>query len=121
MKVTYITELSLSPVGYGDEWRLNADFYVQVDDESGDALLTLTVPAGFQTDLASVPRLPGMFLLFEGKARRAAILHDWLYSHHYPRDWADLVFREAMRGEVPGWGRWTMWAAVRAGGWAYYP
>lgn len=121
MKVDYITEPSLSPVGYGDEWKLNADFAVRIDSESGDAPVSFTIPAGFSTDLASVPRLPGAFLLFGGKARRAAILHDWLYSNQYPRDLADLVFREAMRGEVPNWGRWAMWAAVRVGGAAYYP
>lgn len=120
MKVTYLTEPSLSPVGYESEWKLTADWVVHLDDEDGTQEI-FTIPAGFTTDLASVPRLPGMFWLFGGKARRAAILHDFLYSTHYPRRRADLVFRMAMEGEVPTWARWIMWAAVRVGGGAYYP
>lgn len=120
MKVTYYGEPKLSPVGSGSEWVVLEDFYVGVDSESGDAPITYRVPAGFTTDLASVPRLPGMFLLFGGKARRAAILHDYLYHQRYPREAADLAFREAMRGEVPDWAGWIMWKAVRIGGESYY-
>lgn len=121
MKVTYYAEPVVSPVGDGDEWVLAEDFSVMMDSESGDAPLVLTVPKGFTTDLASVPRIPIAFWAFEGKARRAAILHDWLYANKWPRDWSDLMFREAMKGEAPGPVRWIMWAAVRVGGGAYYP
>lgn len=120
MKVTYITEPSLSPVGFESEWRLNADWVVHLDDEDGKQEI-FAIPAGFTTDLASVPRLPVAFLLFGAEARRAAILHDWLYQHHYPRAMADNIFYAAMEGEVSGWKRWIMWAAVRVGGGAYYP
>ena len=118
MKVTFINEPSLAPVGIGDEWVLLEDFHVQID--SGDDLLTISVPKGFSTDLASVPRLPGTYLLFAGKARRSAILHDWLYSMRYPRAWADGVFRAAMANEVGAVSRTLMWLGVRLGGGAYY-
>jgi hypothetical protein len=43
---------------------------------------TLTVPAGFQTDLASVPRdLPIAFALFGATSDEAACLHDYLYAN----------------------------------------
>jgi len=76
---------------------------------------TFTVPAGFQTDLASVPRLPVVFLLTGNAARQAAVVHDWLYSsHEVDRATADAVLREASQCiGVPGWRRWLMWAGVR--------
>lgn len=121
MKVTYYADPVIAPVGRGREWMLMSEFTVSIDSESGDAPAVFNIPAGFTTDLASVPRLPVAFLLFGAEARRAAILHDWLYQHHYPRALADDIFYAAMEGEVSGWKRWIMWAAVRVGGGAYYP
>jgi hypothetical protein len=79
----------------------------------------LVVPAGFITDYASVPRIPLAFLLFGGKAKRAAIVHDWLYSTRlYSREVCDAVFKEAMEATEQGWfARNMMWAGVRVGGW----
>ena len=59
---------------------------------------TVKVPAGFTCDLASVPRwLPHAYATFGGRARKAAVVHDWLYRvHAVPKVDADLVFREAM-------------------------
>jgi hypothetical protein len=76
------------------------------------------VPAGFTTDLASVPRLPFAYWLFGGKANRPAVVHDHLYQgRQVSRETADAVFFEAM-GVEGLWGRkWPMWAAVRTFGW----
>lgn len=80
---------------------------------------TFTVPVGFVTDFASVPRVPLAFLLAGGRAHAPAVVHDWLYTVHagLTRAQADAVFREACaaRGE-PGWRAWAMWAGVRVGG-----
>jgi hypothetical protein len=96
------------------KWILTADLVYQSDV----AKRTFTVPAGFQTDLASVPRLPLVFLLAGDCAREAAVVHDYLYSTHLvPRDVADAVLREASEVTgVPAWRRWLMWAGVRVGG-----
>jgi hypothetical protein len=77
-----------------------------------------TVPAGFQTDLASVPRLPLVFLLAGDCAREAAVVHDYLYStHQVDRATADAVLREASAVTgVPWWRRQLMYAGVRMGG-----
>ena len=120
MKVTYYSEPELSPTGNGDEWVLLRDFYASIDSESGDAPVTFRIPAGSTTDLASVPRLPLAYSLFGGRGRRAAILHDYLYEHRYPREYADLAFREALRGEVPAWAGALMYGAVRVFGGRYY-
>ncbi len=56
----------------------------------------VTVPRGFISDLASIPRLPIIYLLLNGIADQAGVIHDWLYSTGLvPRDKADAVLREA--------------------------
>jgi hypothetical protein len=83
----------------------------------------IVAPAGFVTDYASVPRLVGMYLLFGGKGKRAAVIHDWLYSgglvdgRTLTRQEADAVFREAL--EASGYSAFTvscMYSGVRVGG-----
>jgi hypothetical protein len=39
------------------------------------------VPAGFKSNLASVPRLPVVFWLVGRRGDAAAVLHDWLYEN----------------------------------------
>ena len=73
------------------------------------------VPAGFRSDLASIPQLLQAVV---GKWERhapAAVLHDWLYlTHEVDRRTADDVFAEAMRSlGVPAWKRRSMWTVVR--------
>lgn len=80
-----------------------------------------TVPAGFVTDLASVPRLPFIYLLFADRATKAAIVHDWLYSIAHPREKADKVFHDLMkRREVSWFIRIPMYVGVRLFGWHAY-
>jgi hypothetical protein len=78
----------------------------------------VTVPAGFITDFASVPRLPVAFLLAGNCGHAAAVLHDWAYTSHFiTRSRADAMFREALiAGGEPAWRAWFMWAGVRIGG-----
>jgi hypothetical protein len=82
----------------------------------------VTVPEGFITDLASVPRLPLAYLLFGGVSNEAAVIHDFLYSGgKVTRKQADDVFCEAMKAEgVAGWRRGPMWLGVRLFGWLHY-
>lgn len=96
------------------QWILAAPLIYQSDI----ARQTITVPAGFRTDLASVPRVPVAFLLAGDCAREAAVVHDYLYSTHLvDRATADAVLREAAAVTgVPAWRRWLMWAGVRLGG-----
>lgn len=80
----------------------------------------ITVPVGFETDFASVPRLPLVYLLAGNTAHEAAVLHDYLYRHPphgLDRRTVDDVFYEAMTvtGE-PRWRRVLMWLAVRTFG-----
>lgn len=120
MKVTFLNEPHLAIVGNGDTWRLTEPFEVEIEEDDG-RIERIIVPAGMDTDLASVPRLPGAYLLFANRGRRSAILHDYLYAAHRPRAWADAVFREAMRNEGVGFfSRFFMWLGVRIGGGSHY-
>lgn len=82
------------------------------------AARTFTVPAGFVTDFASVPRIPVAFLLCGDVGHPAAVVHDWLYTcQSVPRELADAVLREAATlVGVPAWRAQLMYAGVRAGG-----
>jgi len=83
---------------------------------------TFIVPAGFVTDLASVPRIPLVYDLFGATSNEAAVVHDYLYStRHVPRDVADAVLKEASQATgVPSWRRWPMWLGVRMFGGSHY-
>ncbi|MBF6071205.1 DUF1353 domain-containing protein [Nocardia farcinica] len=76
-----------------------------------------TVPAGFRTDFASVPRALVWLIPRYGAYTRAAILHDYLRAGAVVRAAdADGIFRRSLREfgvSVPR--RWMMWAAVRVG------
>jgi hypothetical protein len=86
---------------------------------------TITVPAGYVTDFASVPKLFWTFGIDPfGKPARAALIHDFLYSYAgscktppYTKKEADRIFYDAMGVlGVNGFKRWIMWKAVQAGG-----
>lgn len=109
----FLTELDTTLVDDTPRWKLLADFVYQ-----SDLAGKITVPRGFVTDLASVPRIPLVYELFGGKANEAAVVHDWLYTcHATDRKTADAVLQEAAKvAGVSGWRAWFMWAGVRLGG-----
>ncbi len=74
-----------------------------------------TVPQGFVSDFASVPRFLWPVLPPHGRVKRAAVLHDWLYCQpEIDRPYADLLFLEAMKADsVPWLQRWAMYLGVR--------
>jgi hypothetical protein len=73
------------------------------------------VPAGFETDFASIPKLFWSILPPNGKYTGAAVIHDFLYHHHrYTRKRSDQIFREAMKVLGVNWlTRGIMYQAVR--------
>lgn len=79
-------------------WKLIAPLEYQADDGT-----VYSVPIGFITDLASVPRIPLLFDIFGDRADLATTLHDWLYSidpvtGRHPvadRETADKLLKEA--------------------------
>lgn len=62
----------------------------------------ITVPVGFKTDLASIPRLLRNIPNLDpcGLSRRAAVLHDYLYTlKTVSKDQADSLLYQALRAE----------------------
>ena len=124
-----------TPAGITEEredrplWRLTSAMVY--GDGAGQ---TITVPAGFITDLASIPQFAWSFGFGPaGRWSRAAVVHDFLYATGgsglwkgakwisrpapYSRPEADAIFDRAMAVlGVPTWRRAIMWAAVRVGG-----
>lgn len=95
------------------QWLLTAPLHYQgrVDH--------YTVPSGFLTDFATVPKRLQGIVQATGRWTKAAVLHDWLCTEGIrcglitSRD-ADGIFRRVMREEGVGFAtRWCMWAAVR--------
>lgn len=93
----------VEPLGYRGRWQ------------------EFVVPAGFRTDLATVPRVVVWLIARTGRYTRAAVLHDWLVTEGIrsaavtSRE-ADGLFRRVMRElGVPVLRRWLMWTGVRWG------
>ncbi len=113
-----------------DVYLTGAPFVVRWFSAKG-AAQDITVPAGFITDLTSVP---GPLRLFAGRVGpwlEAAVLHDYLYSawQDFPqqghteidRRFADDMMRFGMvASDVPRWQRWGIYWAVRLFGAASY-
>jgi hypothetical protein len=99
-----------------DNFVLLDDFIVKYYDHY------ITVPKGFDTDFASVPRVPIFYALFGGKAKKSAVLHDYLYvTKPFSREECDKAFLCAMETEGLGWfTRHAMYRGVRLGGGAYW-
>lgn len=80
---------------------------------------TYTVPVGFQTNLASIPWFLRWRFNVNGRHRRAAALHDYLYSIEFAtRETCDAIFLDAMvDGGAGRYNSWVMHKGVRLGGW----
>lgn len=81
------------------------------------SLGTICVPAGTETDGASIPRAFWNILEPFGEYFGAAVIHDFLYSpvnHEFDRWEADIIFKEAMfNAGVPWQKREIIYHAVR--------
>jgi hypothetical protein len=99
----------------GKNWKLVRQF-----SHTGSKGTKFVIPEGFETDLASVPKLLWWLIPpFDDRFLIAALVHDFLYRVEVPagkisRSDADGVFRRLMRLHgVPRLQRSLMWAAVR--------
>lgn len=100
-------------------WRTTAPLHVKITDDGDAEQRLFTVPAGYDTDFASVPRITAWLIPRTGDYSPAAVAHDYLITGPL-REGAidsrsvDRAFREIMRSlGVPGPRRWLMWAGVR--------
>jgi len=74
---------------------------------ASDLIDQVLVPEGFETDFASVPRIPLIYSMWGDRAHREAVLHDYLFrSDSLPEtsfDVANEVFLEAMAACDKSW------------------
>ena len=101
--VQIINRPIIEPVPGNESWKLVHDFYVQV------AGLPFTVPAGFITDGASIPRFLWRICGHPMSTKRlpVAIFHDYLYAGVLPfsREDADQIYRDGLIKPL-GFPRW---------------
>jgi hypothetical protein len=83
-----------------------------------------TIPKGFKTDLASIPRFAWPIMSpAHSSLIRPAIVHDWFYRAYceFDRKSTDLVFYHMLRNDGVGFIRARfMYYAVRMWGWRFY-
>lgn len=120
---------ALRGLGNQGHWILAEDMAWRI----GDTDLSITVPRGFVTDLASTPQFVwSLGLAPQGQYGRAAIVHDYLYwFQDCSREQSDRLMLKAMQessvdaaviarihAAVAGFGAtaWTANATERAGG-----
>ena len=81
----------------GRRWKLVFPFTYHVGSKRSNKVIK--VPAGFDTDFASIPKFL-WFLPAWAKFSKAAVIHDYIYQNHGKLDMsrrqADDIFLEAM-------------------------
>lgn len=124
MNTNFPDEMQFRDGGYrcGTRWLILTHYFRVVT-----SLGVCTIPTGFHTDGASIPRVFWPIIGPHGRYFPAAILHDYLYSkasdHHFEtsRKQADDLFLEAMHNlDVPWPQRNPIHLAVRLFGWRSY-
>lgn len=96
--------------------RLLKDFVISIKGK------LIVIPEGFETDFASVPRIPLFYTLVGGRGKKAAVVHDYLYaSNFFNRKLCDDIFYDALRETGMGWfSANIMYTGVRLGGSSAY-
>ena len=111
---SFTEPLSICPVPGNGKWATTRDLTYEIGNKGSG--LAITVPAGFETDLASVPRLLWpIFAPHDPRYAAAAVIHDYLYRWKgFDRVVADAILYEGMRLlGVPLWKSLLMYVSVR--------
>lgn len=111
---SFLTELETSLLNDDTIWELDSPLIY-----NSPLVGRIQVPMGFQTDFASVPRVPIAFELYGDKAHREGVIHDYLFrKDSFPPVsfmQANRVFLEAMACRGKSWYvRYPMYSAVCA-------
>jgi hypothetical protein len=132
MNLGFQSKLSATEIGEKSGrsvWRLNESLVFRLN-----SVICIEAPKGFETDLASVPRLPLIYDAWGDRAHREAVIHDymyrkdahkWIWDKDYPvahegtisKEDADWYFRQAMILNGVSWFVYhPMYLAVRTAG-----
>lgn len=117
-KNSFLTPLIVEVMPSGKKFKLFCQFtYIW------QMRMKLSVPKGFETDFASIPKIFRIFIPKLGRYNKAAVIHDAIYQdviagYPFTRKEADMVFLGAMKDlGVKPWKRNLMYRAVRLFGW----
>jgi len=79
----------------------------------------ITVPIGYITNFASVPRIFWAIISPIDNHAKAAVIHDYLYdTGYYTRKRSDEIFLEALNVlDVKPWKKYCLFYGVRLGSW----
>lgn len=121
--VDIIDRLSATNIGLFENrtiWQLDKHLRFLINKK-----YLLIIQPGFQTDLASVPRVPIIYSLWGDRSHREAVLHDYLYRINpilvLSKKQSDLVFKLAMISQKqPYWIYQPMYLGVKFGGGSSY-
>ena len=122
LRISFRNKLQLQPANNGHKFEIINPFIIYIGNK--DLHIDLTIPAGFWTDFASIPKMFQNILSPLDSHLRAAVLHDYLYykqvidNKPIARAYADKCFLDAMKtcgtGKIK---REMMYYAVRSFGW----
>lgn len=103
------------------KFELTQPLDVRWFNDDGKLIVRFTVPAGFFTDLASIPRWATPIVPKLGHHLRSAVVHDWLYEYGesigLTRIQCDDLFFDGMTLDgVSTTRRYIMYQAIRIGG-----
>lgn len=120
----FVGSLQLEEISESDEFKL----LKEIDYLSNAASILVRVPVGFRTDLASIPPFLRPFFNRNGKSKKAAVVHDFLYSldvdainRGLSRETCDALFYEALiECGVSEFAALMYFCGVRALGFAYF-
>ena len=116
----FTSKLHVNPID-DKYWELLEGFEYHVGYLGSGEIIT--VPPGFITDFASIPRVFWPIIAPNGKHGKAAVIHDYCYATAcYRKLRSDRIFLEGMEVlKVEEWKRQTMFhAVVMFGWWAWY-
>lgn len=96
-------------------WRNLETFEYHVGKYPSEEIIT--VPEGFITDFASVPRIFWPIISPIDVHGKAAVVHDYCYYYAiYSKQQTDLIFYESLQVlKVAPWKAWCMYNGVRTG------
>lgn len=93
-------------------WRVSRPFTVLVDDHM------IVIPAGTETNLASIPRIFWRIWPPVGPWDEAAVVHDYLWDRDGPNAQANRIFRRLLKQSGNNLvRRWVFWLVVTLGMW----
>lgn len=90
------TDLKVERTASG-KWKLLAPLVYE-----SRTLGVIIAPTGFETDFASVPRIPFAYWFFGGMNDKEGVIHDWLYDQHVTFIGGQPVTRKQADAVLPG-------------------